>query len=202
MSDEQVHVQIFSQLATLAKRIAHLEHTKLTINLNFFFGGHMALDFTALNADLVDATSIGDVLDAVFPAIAAAITDAKGDQTQLNALAAKLNDINVREKARVAALQGLVTPAPAALAATYNGPTVASVGVALTGGPVIAAAGGTAPYAGFTQNRGALPDGVTFAAADGSLSGTPGTAGTFNFGGSVSDAAGASAQWDGSITVS
>lgn len=85
-----------------------------------------------------------------------------------------------------------------ALASAWNGPSSASLGAAYSG--QVAGSGGTAPYA-FALSGGSLPDGLSIGAANGSVTGTPGTAGTFNFTVSVSDAAGAVSSASCTIAV-
>jgi hypothetical protein len=194
MHEDRMHVEIFSQLATLLNRVICLEHEpKVAINFNFFIGGSM--DFTRVNAAAAKNTSIGGVLDEIFDAIAAAIRSNKSNQAELDKLADQLESDNVREDLRVSALKGLVTPEPAAFSATFNGPTTGTVGTPYTG--AVIAAGGTAPY----SFVGTGPAWLTFA-ADGSASGTPDAAGEVPVSGSATDAAGASAQWSGNISVS
>jgi len=84
-----------------------------------------------------------------------------------------------------------VNPAVQPLSVDVSGvPTDATVGVPYSG--QIVASGGVPPYS-FTPVSGALPDGLS-GAADGSISGTPTTAGDFSAVIDVADSAGATVQ--------
>ncbi len=74
----------------------------------------------------------------------------------------------------------------------------AAVGQAYSAG--ITASGGTQPYS-FSVTAGSLPPGLSLSAANGQISGTPTTSGTFSFTIRVSDASGATASQQFSITV-
>lgn len=70
-------------------------------------------------------------------------------------------------------------------------PATATVGQPYSG--VLKASGGTPPYS-FALTSGSLPDGLVLGATDGTITGTPGTAGDFDAEIDVSDSAGASAK--------
>jgi len=65
----------------------------------------------------------------------------------------------------------------------------------------ILASGGTPPYA-FSVASGLLPNGLTLNSTTGQISGTPASAGTFNFGYAITDATGASTSVAAQIAVS
>lgn len=79
-----------------------------------------------------------------------------------------------------------VAPAATPLAVDASGvPSTAQVGVPYNG--ALKASGGTAPYT-FAVTSGALPDGLTLN-ADGTITGTPGNAGSFTAEITVTDSA-------------
>lgn len=91
-----------------------------------------------------------------------------------------------------------VAPATTPLTVDASGvPSSAQVGVAYSG--VIKASGGVSPYT-FTLTSGSLPDGLTLN-VDGTITGTPGTAGTFTATIDVVDSAGASASASASVAT-
>src|SRR4030095_1303224 len=65
---------------------------------------------------------------------------------------------------------------------------------------MVSATGGNGSYT-FSVSAGALPSGLTLTAATGALSGTPTTAGTFNFTGTATDGLGASGSRAYSATI-
>jgi len=91
-----------------------------------------------------------------------------------------------------------VSPAVAPLTVDASGvPSTATVGIAYSG--ALKASGGVAPYS-FAISSGSLPDGLTLN-ADGTITGTPGTAGNFDAEIDVKDSAGASAAVRASMKV-
>ena len=74
----------------------------------------------------------------------------------------------------------------------------ATEGVSYTG--TVTASGGTSPYK-FAVTSGQMPQGMNLDQTTGSVTGTPSAAGNFNFGITVSDATGASAQVTMQIVV-
>lgn len=196
--DEAVLGNVLSYCKTINNKLDSLaERTHGIVIINIFIGG--AMNFDKVNAAVSKNTTVGEVFGTIYPAIAEAIRAAKGDQAKLDALASQLESANTIEETRVAALKDLITPPPPTLAAVWNGPQTATVGESFQG--AVAADGGTAPYTFTINDQAALPPGLSFN-PDGSVSGIPGTAGTFSFSGAVTDTAGGSASWSASITVS
>lgn len=89
----------------------------------------------------------------------------------------------------------------AALAITTTQLPVGTVGVAYPTGTTLAATGGVPPYASWIVTSGSLPAGLTLTSATGVISGTPTTAGTFNFAVKVTDSLSNSKTANLSITV-
>jgi titin len=89
----------------------------------------------------------------------------------------------------------VVTAAPAVTSPALSG---GEVGVAYTA--TVAASGGTSPYAWSVAN-GSLPSGLTLNAGSGAISGTPTTAGTYNFDLTVTDLSGDVASQSESVVV-
>jgi hypothetical protein len=107
----------------------------------------------------------------------------------------------------LAACGGLSTPASSA-AASNNPPSSLTISSTLPAGTVGAAydatlsvSGGKAPYL-FSLASGQLPTGMQLTADTGTISGTPSTAGGFNFAVSVSDSKGLSKKQSLQVTVS
>jgi hypothetical protein len=107
----------------------------------------------------------------------------------------------------LAACGGLATPASSA-AASNNPPSSLTISSTLPAGTVGAAydatlsvSGGKAPYL-FSLASGQLPTGMQLTADTGTISGTPSTAGGFNFAVSVSDSKGLSKKQSLQVTVS
>jgi Putative Ig domain len=93
-----------------------------------------------------------------------------------------------------------IQPAPSGSSLTISSSLPsASVGSSYNG--TIAVTGGTAPYT-FAVASGALPQGLALGSSSGTVSGTPTTAGAFNFSVSVSDTTGQSKEQSLQITVS
>ena len=206
MNDSQIHMQIFSQIARLRQAVEELQHAEIDgggiivnvekVVINIINGGS-SMDFTRLKNALANNKSVGDVMDSIFDEIVAAIRSAKGNQAQLNELAAALESDNMREDLKVNALKDLVVaPPPTLLTASFSGATSGSVGVPYTG--TVVATGGMGFYnLAFSVT---LPDGFTI--DNGIVSGTPSAAGDLSFAGSVSDNIGSMAGWTHTITVS
>jgi hypothetical protein len=102
---------------------------------------------------------------------------------------------------------GLTTPASSTTAST-NPPSSLTISSTLPAGTVGAAydatltvSGGKAPYL-FSLASGQLPTGMQLSADTGTISGTPSTAGGFNFAVSVSDSKGLSKKQSLQVTVS
>lgn len=143
------------------------------------------------NMDITKLSSLADRIDAVTASLvaeeggesgstAAAVAAAQAaDQAQLDA------EVTVLD-AKITALEAAAKPAPTPPAALAVDATALAAGT--TGSPytgALTATGGTAPYA-WSVTSGALPDGLSMG-SDGTLTGTPGTGGTFSFVVAVSD---------------